>query len=160
MVTTYKRSKLNLKIKRHFQLWLIVRVMGTVLVCSLVSGLILYFYASKELADSFFDVHLEIQRVSDLLLPVILSGSVISIVSGVLLAIFLPQKIAGPLYRIEEDLKQIQAGNLHKVIKLRSNDPLHDFVQILNTTIAGLTVRIEEAEQKVDQMLGDRSDRA
>lgn len=154
----YKRKKLNLSVKRSFQLWLLTRVMGTVLVCSVLSGLILYYYASKELADSFFDVHIEVQRLSDILLPVIVSGSAISFVSGLLMALFLPQKIAGPLYRIEEDLKQIQDGDLHKVIKLRHDDPLHGFVKTLNTTITGLTVRVEEAEERLNQVLGDGGD--
>ena len=156
----YKRKKLNLSVKRKFQLWLITRVMGTVMLCSVVSGLILYFYANKQLADSFFDVHIEVRRMSDILLPVILSGSAISFVSGLLMAIFLPQKIAGPLYRIEEDLRQIQDGDLHKVIKLRKEDPLHGFVKTLNTTITGLSVRIEDAEEKLNNALGDGRDNA
>lgn len=150
----YKRAKLNLNVKRKFQLWLLKRVMGTVLICSVVSGAILYFYASKELADSFFDVHIEIRRVSDLLLPVVLGGSGVSIISGLLLTIFLPQKIAGPIYRIEEDLKQIQQGDLRKVVKLRASDPLDDLVKAINSTVAALTARIDACEDRLKKIKG------
>ena len=141
----YKRSKLNLKIKRQFQLWLLARIGGTILLSSLVAAAILFFYARQEIGDSFYEAHLRIRHVSDLLIPVIIAGSAVSLISGVVLAIFLPQKIAGPIFRIEEDLRHIQNGHLDKEIKLRDGDPLHDFAETINTTLAVL--RAEAAKK-------------
>ncbi|MFO7605805.1 MAG: methyl-accepting chemotaxis protein, partial [Desulfurivibrionaceae bacterium] len=93
----YKRKKLNLAVKKEFQKWLLVRILGTILLSSVVAAVILYFYSSRELGESFYDAHIKIRRVSDLLLPVILAGSFVSLLSGTLLALFLPQKIAGPV---------------------------------------------------------------
>ena len=78
----HKRKKLNLQVKRSFQMWLLLRIMGTVLVSSVVAALILYFYANQEVGASFYDAHIKIRKVSDLLIPVILAGSVVSLVSG------------------------------------------------------------------------------
>lgn len=142
----YKRKKLNLSVKRQFQRWLLLRILATVVLSAVLAGLILYGYAYREITDSFFDVHLKIKRVSDLLLPVVLAGSAVSLASGLLLAIFLPQKIAGPLYRIEQDLAAIQAGDLGKRIKLRKEDQLHDLAQAINDTVDSLVGRIEQAE--------------
>ncbi len=140
----YKRKKLNLAVKKEFQKWLLVRILGTILVSSVVAAVILYFYSSRELGESFYDAHIKIRRVSDLLLPVILAGSFVSLLSGTLLALFLPQKVAGPVFRIEEDLKEIQAGNLEKEIRLREGDPLKELAQAINATIVFLRSKIEK----------------
>ncbi len=134
----YKRSKLNLKVKRKFQIWLLARIGGTILVSSLVAAAILFFYARQEVGASFYEAHIRIRHVSDLLIPVVIAGSLVSLISGALLAIFLPQKIAGPIFRIEEDLRSIQNGHLDKEIKLREGDPLQDFAETINTTLAAL----------------------
>lgn len=130
-----KRSKINLKVKRQFQRWLLMRILGLVVVSSLVAALILYFYARQELTTSFFDAHVKIRRVSDLLLPVVIAGSIVSLIGGVILAVFLPQKIAGPLFRIEQDLLIIKEGDLTKVITLRPGDLLTDLAGEVNETI-------------------------
>ena len=70
----HKRKKLNLQVKRQFQVWLLVRILGTVLLSSGVAALILYFYAHQEVGASFYDAHIKIRRVSDLLIPVVLAG--------------------------------------------------------------------------------------
>jgi len=134
----YNRSKLNLKVKRQFQMWLLSRIVGTILLSSLVAAAILFFYARQEVGSSFYEAHIKIRHVSDLLIPVVIAGSLVSLISGTLLAIFLPQKIAGPIFRIEEDLRHIQKGNHDKEIKLRQGDPLHDFAETINTTLAVL----------------------
>ena len=134
----YKRKKLNLQVKNQFQRWLLIRILGTVILSSVVAAIILYLYSSQEIGESFYDAHIKIRRVSDLLLPVIIAGSFVSLLSGALLALFLPQKIAGPVFRIEEDLKEIQAGNLKKEIRLRQGDPLKELAQAINATISFL----------------------
>jgi nitrogen fixation/metabolism regulation signal transduction histidine kinase len=143
----YKRKKLNLSVKKEFQKWLLIRILGTVLLSSVVAAAILYFYSSREIGESFYEAHIKIRRVSDLLLPVILAGSFVSLLSGAMLALFLPQKIAGPVFRIEEDLKEIQEGNLEKEIRLRQEDPLKELAQAINQTIAFLRAKIEKPKE-------------
>jgi len=145
----YKRKKLNLRIKREFQKWVFIRVLGTVILSSLVASIILYFYAHHEVTASFYDAHVKIRRVSDLLLPVVLAGSFVSLVSGTILALFLPQKIAGPLYRIEMGLKEVQKGDLSVIIHIRKDDPLHDFVNQINVTLASLDERFGASKRDV-----------
>lgn len=134
----YNRSKLNLKVKRQFQMWLLSRIVATIMLSSLVAAAILFFYARQEVGNSFYEAHIKIRHVSDLLIPVVIAGTLVSLISGTLLAIFLPQKIAGPIFRIEEDLRHIQNGHHDKKIKLRQGDPLHDFAETINTTLAAV----------------------
>ena len=134
----HKRKLLNLSLEREFQKWLMIRIFGVIILSSVLAAAILFFYARHETITSFYSAHIKIRRVSDLLLPVILCGSFVSMVAGTLLAFFLPQKIAGPLYRVEKDLQAVRNGDLTVVIKLREHDTLKSFVAIINQVVADL----------------------
>ncbi len=148
----FKRKKLNLAVKKELQRWLLVRFFGVVLLSSLVAALILYFYANKEIGDSFYDAHITIRRVSDLLWPVIAAGSVVSLLSGMMLAVFLPQKIAGPIYRIEKELEGLGNGDLTVEIMLRPNDPFQDVVGTINQAIGGLRTRVRNIQDICNEL--------
>ncbi len=141
-----KRKRLNLNVKKFFQKWLLIRILLMVILSSLVAALILYFYARHELTSSFFDAHIKIRRVSDLLLPVVAAGSVIALVSGIILSLFLPQKIAGPIFRIEQSLKPIQEGDLTTLICLRKNDVLKDLAEEVNKTTIKTRGRVQKSK--------------
>jgi methyl-accepting chemotaxis protein len=143
-----KRKRLNLTVKRDFQLWLLVRIIGTILLSSLVSAAVLFCYARQEVGASFYEAHIRIRYVSDLLIPVVIAGSLVSLISGTIMALFLPQKIAGPIFRIEEDLRKIQEGQLNKVIKIRQGDPLQDFANTINSTVVALRGGAENKEKQ------------
>ena len=151
-----QRKKLNLSVKKEFQKWLLIRILGTVTLCSLLAACILYLYARNEIVSSFYDAHIQIRRVSDLLLPVIAAGSIVSLISGTLLALFLPQKIAGPIYRIEQDLKSVDQGDLTTTIRLRHSDTLKDLAVSINQTTSSLRtkiLKIKESHAKVESSL-------
>ncbi|MCB2182299.1 MAG: methyl-accepting chemotaxis protein [Desulfobulbaceae bacterium] len=140
----YKRKKLNLSVKRDFQIWLLIRVFSVVLFSSLIASLVLYFYSRGEITDNFYNAHIALRRVSDLLLPVVIAGSLVSLLAGMALSLFLPQLIAGAIYRIEEDLQQVKEGNLAFEITLRNNDILQDLAGDINDTVARLRNEIRE----------------
>ena len=142
--TFYKRKKLNLAVKREFQFWLLVRIAGVIIVSSLVAVVILYLYSRQEISSSFYSAHIQIRRVSDLLIPVMVAGGFISLLSGVALALFLPQKLAGPIYRVQKSLEVIRDGDLTERVRLRRNDTLMDLADSVNETAAGLMVMIQE----------------
>lgn len=152
----YKRKKLNLAIKREFQIWLLVRIIGVVIVSTLVAVLILYFYSRQEISESFYSAHIQIRRVSDLLIPVIAVGACISLLSGAALALFLPQKIAGPIFRIQKGLETIGTGDLTEHIVLRRNSTFKDLAEAVNTTTTSLRVRVDDIKEihgELDRLL-------
>ncbi|MCK5681033.1 methyl-accepting chemotaxis protein [bacterium] len=155
----YKRKLLNLSVEKEFQMWLLTRIFGVIVLSSVLAALILFFYARHETVTSFYSAHIKIRRVSDLLLPVIFCGASVSIVAGALLAFFLPQKIAGPIFRIEKDLQAVRGGDLTVVIKLREHDTLKGFVAIINEVIADLNVGAKglqgESERLQEALLED-----
>ncbi len=152
-----KRQKLNLAVMREFQMWLLARIVGVVIVSCLVAVLILYFYSRKEIGASFYSAHIQIRRVSDLLLPVMAAGTFVSLLSGLVLALFLPQKLAGPVYRVQKGLEIIKEGDLTERIVLRKDDTLMDLADSVNETVTGLRTRIQavkEIQRELDQVVG------
>ena len=147
-----KRKKLNLSVKREFQKWLLLRMTAQVLLSSLVAAVILYFYARSEITDSFYTAHVTIRRVSDLLLPVVAAGSAVSFLGTLLVVIFLPQRIAGPLYRIEKRLEELKEGDLRTQIRLRRNDILQDMAATLNDCTGTLQHKIKLAQENQVQL--------
>ncbi len=157
-----RRKKLNLNVKRQLQVWLLVRIVGIILLCTLVAVLVLYFYSRQELADSFWQAHIRIRRVSDLLLPVLITGAGVATAAGIVLALFLPQKIAGPLYRIEQDLKEVRAGDLTKVISLREDDILKELAMEINLTtefFRGQTAAMQTRYREIENLVAGDPDR-
>ncbi|WP_321531866.1 methyl-accepting chemotaxis protein [uncultured Desulfuromonas sp.] len=148
----FKRKLVNLNVKRRLQLWLLIRIGGIIILTSIISALILYGYARHETINTFYQAHIKIRRVSDLLLPVVLSGSAISLISGALLALFLPQKIAGPLYRIEQELTKVKAGDFRTKIKLRTKDTLVNFASEINDTIATVDHRLSDMQKAINSL--------
>jgi methyl-accepting chemotaxis protein len=152
-MTIHKRKRLNTNVKKTFQKWLYVRILGMIVLSSLIAALILYFYARNEITSSFFDAHIKIRRVSDLLLPVVIAGSMVSLVSGVVLALFLPQKIAGPIYNIENGLKRIQEGDLTTLITLREGDILTDLAREVNTATDEIHNTIQQSKDILSELI-------
>ncbi len=152
-MTIYKRKQLNMSVKKTFQQWLHIRILGVIILSSIIAALILYFYARNEIASSFFDAHIKIRRVSDLLLPVVVAGSMVSIVSGIVLALFLPQKIAGPIYNIENGLKRIQKGDLTTVVTLRKGDILIDLAEEVNSATVEIHNTIRQSKEILAELL-------
>ncbi len=152
----HHRRLLNLAIEKDFQKWLLVRIFGVIILSSVLAAVILFFYAHHETVNSFYSAHIRIRRVSDLLLPVILCGSCVSLVAGTILAVFLPQKIAGPLYRISRELGAVGDGDLRVVIRLRKDDTLQSFAAHVNEVIAELNGRfaaLQDESEKLDAAL-------
>jgi len=130
-----KRKKLNLKIKQKLQVWLLIRIMGVALLTITVAGIILYFYSVTVVDTDYLSFAPKVRKVSEVLLPVFLAASLTSIVAGLLLALFLSQKIAGPVFRIEQDLLRMRTGDLTDIINVRSTDILKELAQSVNMTV-------------------------
>jgi len=148
----HKRKKLNLKVKQDLQIWLLIRIMGTALLTIIVASLILYVYSVTVVDTDYLSHAAKVRKISEVLLPVLLAASLTSIVVGLLLAIFLPQKIAGPIFRIEQDLLHIRTGNLTKVVSLRCGDILTELAQSVNMTVHDIRHMINDAKETTDAL--------
>ena len=143
----HTRKKVNLKIKQDFQIWLFIRIMGAILLTIGVASVLAYLYSRGVIDAEELRFKSEVRQLSDVMLPVLAAGSLTSVIAGLLLALFLPQKIAGPIYRVEQDLLQIGTGNLTKTITLRENDILKDLAASVNTAVADIADIVDDVKE-------------
>ena len=143
----HKRKKLNLKVKQDFQIWLLVRIMGTSMVTIIVASILLYLYSKGVVDAEYLSFKTDVRRVSEILLPVLIAASLTSIVCGLVIALFLPQKIAGPLFRIEEDMLQVSKGDLTKSITLRSTDILKEHSETINMAVGNIGNMVKDVKE-------------
>jgi hypothetical protein len=105
MVKERRRKLINYSIKRQMQLRLLSRVMAVVLISVGLVTVIFYFYSDQELGRSFKEFHINARNFLDFLLPVVIVSFFLGVFAASGLAVFFPHRIAGPLYRLERDLK-------------------------------------------------------
>lgn len=143
----HKRKKINLKIKQDFQIWLLLRIMGTALLTIVMASILLYLYAKGIVDAEYLSFKPDVRKVSEVLLPVLIAASLTSIVAGLLLALFLPQKIAGPIFRIEQDLLEIRTGDLTKTVNLRCADILKELAESVNMTVGDIGHMVKDIQE-------------
>ena len=124
--TWQNRKTLNFNIKLELQIWLLLRILVASLLAITVASLLSYLYAKNTVIGDFLRFQTNVRTVSEVFWPIFLASSLTCIIAGLLLVLLIPLKIVGPLYRVEQDLKQIGSGDLAKIIRVRSNDILKE----------------------------------
>ena len=158
---TYKRKLLNLSVKREMQFRMIGKIFLLLFVSLLLSSLIFYFFADREVTSSFQMFHIKARNFLDFLLPAVLGAFLISLVVGVVGSLFFPKSIAGGVYRIEQELQNvIEKGDLSVQVTLRSGDQVVSLAQKINLVLADYrdrTVRLDRALQQLEQYATDET---
>ncbi|MCR4286886.1 MAG: methyl-accepting chemotaxis protein [Deltaproteobacteria bacterium] len=133
MAIVNRRRSVNFSIKREMQLRLLLRVMLIVVVAIGLSGVFFYFYSRQSVGHSFKQFHIQATTFLDFLLPVVIIALVTGVVTALILTVFFPHKIAGPLYRMERLIKdEVGNGNLTVKFTVRNGDELQDLADALN----------------------------
>ena len=63
-------------------------------------------------------------------------------VLNIYLAVWLSHRIAGPVYRLKQSMRQAGSGDLSVLIKLRENDELQDLKNEFNNMMCGIRDRM------------------
>lgn len=139
-----RRKHLNFSIKRKMQLRLFIKVFTIAIVGVGIMGATFYFYSDREISSSYRQFHIHAKNFLDLLQPAIILSLLASLLVSIVIALFFPIKIAGPLYRIERDLKEkLAKGDLTVKFNLRKGDEVNDLAEAANICVANLKRKIE-----------------
>lgn len=149
--TFVRRKRLNFAINREMQVRMVWRIGLTVFASLLLSTAIYYFFANREVTDSFQMFHIRARNFLDFLLPVVIASFAVSLVLGVGTALFIPRYIAGSLYRIEEDIKKIREGNLSVRISLRLGDEAGSLAASVNTMVNDFRETFSVIQEGLDE---------
>ena len=143
-----KRKWLNLGIKRQLQLRILSWIFLVIVISSLISGGIFYYYSNRKIDYSTYkEFHVQLHNMKETLAPWALLAISFGGFIALTVALFYPQKIAGPVYRLEKRIQNIASGNLTEDIRLRSNDELQDLAREINQMGASLRERLLAAKK-------------
>ncbi len=142
-----KKSRVNFSIKKSFQLKLIFRILFIILLGTAVTSGVFYFYANREIGSSFKHFHVSARNFLDYLFPAIMASGGLGVLVAIVVSVFFPHSIAGPLYRIERDLKEkIGEGDLTIRFHLRNGDDLKELADNLNEVLEKTGSKIKNIE--------------
>jgi methyl-accepting chemotaxis protein len=118
----------TLMVDQAFQHHLIMKFFMMVTAGSVLMGAIVYFFCSQTVTTVFRDSHLKIMTTADFILPGLLVGiaAVIAVVgvATVFMAVYASHRIAGPVYRMRQDLANFRSGDLKQVFCVRNKDEM------------------------------------
>ena len=142
----YQRKKRNFFIKRDLQGKMILAIFIAMLGSCLIFALLFGLFSSDTMTISYSNNSLQMGQTPIMLLRKAIAANWVFLVIGgsifVLLAMIGTHRIAGPLFRFEKALDNMERGNLNDTIHLRSTDEgkdlaykINDFNRLLSTKI-------------------------
>ena len=147
------RKIINYSIETKLQIRLFIKVLGVALMGITLMAVIFYFYSDREINNSFKLFHIHAQNFTEYLFPAAVLSAVAATFFAILIALFLPISIAGPLYRIEKILKEdVAEGKLSGGYRLRKGDELKDLANILDDSIGKVGSRIKEIRESAKKL--------
>jgi methyl-accepting chemotaxis protein len=128
-MTTDNKRKIKL-IDRSFQFRLMGKFVLINTVILVLFGALIYVFFSSEISANLASAHVMYRNVSEMLLPIVLTLSVLNILFTaiviVVVVLYSSHKIAGPVYRFNEALKAVTAGDLAPLTRIREKDQFQE----------------------------------
>ncbi len=148
-----RRRRLNYSIKRQMQIRLFFKVLSVVLFGLVLSSAIFFYMSNQEVGETYRQFHIQARNFLDFLLPGIVIAFTVGLVVAISIALFFPHKIAGPLYRIEREVKErVGEGDLRVRFTVRDGDEVGDLADALNTMVGKLRTKMERLNAVADEL--------
>jgi len=126
-------------INKQFQYNLILKFILVNCLILVLFGGFLYMFLNSEIESNLYSAHVTYSNISEMLSPIVLTLSILNIIiSSVLISIFVlfaSHKIAGPLYRFDQGVREICKRNLNVFLGLRKGDELYEFSDSLKEMV-------------------------
>jgi methyl-accepting chemotaxis protein len=151
-----KSKRRIIMINRKFQIKLIFKLILVNIILMVGFSIIMYAFFNSEIETQLSRAHITFKNVQNMLLPIIVIMSILNvIVASLIISIFVmfaSFRIAGPLYRFNEALKQLGKKNLKPITKLRANDQLYECSKILKSTIDILANDMKSIKKNISNL--------
>ena len=151
----FKNRRQTILINRDFQFKLIGKFIAVNILIMILFGYFVYIFFNSEIESNLFSAHALYKNIQDMMLPVIITLSVLNIlISSIIIAVFVlfaSHKLAGPMYRFNEALKEFSNRNLSALTSLREGDQLYEcsvslkqVEKTLSDDLSGIKLKINE----------------
>ncbi len=155
----YKRR--NYFIKRGFQSRFILKFCLLLLCGIALSTGLIFLLSQGTLTSSFSDSRLVINRTSQAIMPTLLITNLITLgiitLAAIAVTLFVSHRIAGPMFRFEQDIKKIARGDLSVRINLRRKDQFSEMATAFNEMVSGLNEKITKIDREIDTAIESKS---
>jgi len=146
-----RRKKFYLKDGGQARLLRGFAILALILIIT-ASGLF-YFLANENLENATYKAHFSALRSTmQMLLPYLFIVNIIGLLVVVFLAIFYTHRIAGPAYRLANDIKKLGDGDLTVKTNLRRLDHLKNLAEQLNSASQNLNENIKSLKSQADNL--------
>ena len=151
MASFANKKRKQYVIDRKFQYKMILAFIFTIIAALLIFSTVIigYYWVSSMVGDNVFKEYIQIdkqievngvlQTKSDfgvkrweIVVPPILLNNLIIIIFITIFGIFYSHRIAGPIYRINAEIKRVISGETGVRVKLRDKDKMKDLAENIN----------------------------
>jgi len=146
----------NYFIKKRFQFSFAAGFVMLLLLESLLIAAFLINLSNNTITTGYSGSVLKVERTSDFFLTSFMLGTFIVAgaiaIAGMLIFILLSHRIAGPLYRFEKTVKDIEGGDLTARIYLRKKDEIIELKEALNVLVDSMDKRIGRIKRSIHEI--------
>lgn len=148
-----RRSIINYSVKRKMQIRLFIKILGIILIGVGLMAVVFYFFSNREINASYRQFHIHADNFLELLRPTVFLSMFLALLASIAITVFLPIKIAGPLFRIEKDIKEkVANGDLTVRFILRKGDEIGELADAVNLCLENLGKKIESTQKLTDDL--------
>lgn len=134
MAKNFKRR--NYFINKPFQTKFILKFCLVVILSSLVIGALVYYVFQDTTTVAIENTQVVVKSTADFVLPMVINILFLVTVASAIVVAFITMmtshKIAGPLYRLQREIKLFGKGNLRRDFRVRGDDQLQELAKSLN----------------------------
>jgi methyl-accepting chemotaxis protein len=117
---------------------------------------LLLILSQNTLTSSFHQSQLTIKNTATAILPSVILTNLITLglisLAAIVIILFISHKIAGPMFRLENEIKKIGKGNLTLKIKLREKDQITELAEEINKMTRNYHDKIFDIQTKVEHL--------
>ncbi len=146
----------NYLIKKDVQMGFVYRFLALLLVELALIAFLFNYVSTNTITSGYIDSVLKVQTTpAFFLVQVFLIMLVVGVgmgLAGMVVFVMLSHRIAGPIYRIEQDLESVKSGDLTKRISIRSTDRMTELKDSLNDLVGGLDARVSRIHTGLSEL--------
>jgi HAMP domain-containing protein len=120
-------------VKKGFQLRFMTTIIIAMVLIALVTGLTIYYAVMQTLTTQLHGENLAL--VKHAITYRLFLRSFLLILAIAIISVFLSHRIAGPIYKFEQTIKECASGKNPKEIKLRKGDEFYELASAINNLI-------------------------
>lgn len=160
---TDNKRKIKL-INRSFQFRLMAKFVLINTLILVLFGALIYVFFNSEIDANLSSAHVMYRNVSQMLFPIVLTLSVLNILitAGVIVVVVLysSHKIAGPVYRFNQALKAVTAGDLAPLTRVREKDQFRELSESFSEMTGVLSGDMGEIKKGIEALKSLHADDA